>query len=114
MQATRSLASNRPAQPAGPRSAKSAISIRRHLIVRCRTDRRRAASGPGHERGGELPMGFAPPFVSAFTAGLIIVMQMLLLLGVVRARLRVRQSIGDGGNQELLLAIRRHGNFTEN
>ena len=59
-------------------------------------------------------MNFAPPLVSAFTAGLIIVMQMLLLFGVVRARFRVRQSIGDGGNQELLLAIRRHGNFTEN
>jgi uncharacterized protein len=59
-------------------------------------------------------MNFAPPIVTAFTAGLIIVMQMALALGVIRARGRARQSIGDGGDQELLLAIRRHGNFAEN
>jgi uncharacterized membrane protein YecN with MAPEG domain len=59
-------------------------------------------------------MNFAPPIVSAFTAGLIIVIQMALAFSVVRARRRARQSIGDGGDQELLLAIRRHGNFAEN
>jgi uncharacterized membrane protein YecN with MAPEG domain len=59
-------------------------------------------------------MTIAPPIVSAFTAGLIMVMQMALLFSVVRARRRARQSIGDGGNQQLLLAIRRHGNFAEN
>jgi uncharacterized protein len=59
-------------------------------------------------------MNFAPPIVTAFTAGLIIVLQMALALGVIRARGRARQSIGDGGDQELLLAIRRHGNFAEN
>ncbi len=59
-------------------------------------------------------MSFAPPIITAFTAGLIIVMQMALALSVVRARGRARQSIGDGGDQELLLAIRRHGNFAEN
>jgi uncharacterized membrane protein YecN with MAPEG domain len=59
-------------------------------------------------------MNFAPPIVTAFTAGLIMVMQMALLFSVVRARRRARQSIGDGGNQQLLLAIRRHGNFAEN
>jgi hypothetical protein len=59
-------------------------------------------------------ISFAPPIVTAFTAGLIIIMQMALLFGVVRARRRARQSIGDGGNPQLLLAIRRHGNFAEN
>jgi uncharacterized protein len=59
-------------------------------------------------------MSFAPPMVSSFTAGLIIIMQMALALSVVIARARTRQSIGDGGNQQLLLAIRRHGNFAEN
>jgi uncharacterized membrane protein YecN with MAPEG domain len=59
-------------------------------------------------------MSFTPPIVTALTAGLTIVTQMLLLLGVVRVRHRARQSIGDGGNRELLMAIRRHGNFVEN
>jgi uncharacterized protein len=59
-------------------------------------------------------MNFAPPIVTAFTAGVIIVMQMALAFSVVRARRRARQSIGDGGDQGLLLAIRRHGNFAEN
>jgi uncharacterized membrane protein YecN with MAPEG domain len=63
---------------------------------------------------GELPMSFTPPIVTAFTAGLIIVMQMALAFSIVRTRRRARQSIGDGGNQQLLLAIRRHGNFAEN
>jgi uncharacterized membrane protein YecN with MAPEG domain len=58
-------------------------------------------------------MSFTPPIVSAFTAGLIILMQMALAFSVVLTR-RARQSIGDGGDQELLLAIRRHGNFAEN
>jgi uncharacterized protein len=59
-------------------------------------------------------MSFTPPIVSAFTAGLIILIQMALAFSVVLARRRARQSIGDGGDQELLLAIRRHGNFAEN
>jgi uncharacterized protein len=59
-------------------------------------------------------MSFTPPIVTAFTAGLLIIMQMALLFSVVRARRRVRQSLGDGGNQELLAAVRRHGNFAEN
>jgi uncharacterized protein len=59
-------------------------------------------------------MSFTPPIVSVFTAGLIILIQMALAFSVVLARRRARQSIGDGGDQELLLAIRRHGNFAEN
>jgi hypothetical protein len=59
-------------------------------------------------------MTFTPPYVSALTAGLLIVTQMVLMLSVVMARRRNRQSVGDGGHHELLLAIRRHGNFAEN
>ena len=59
-------------------------------------------------------MPLAPPILSALTAGVLVVMQMALMLTVVRARRRNRQSIGDGGNAELLAAIRRHGNFAEN
>jgi hypothetical protein len=48
------------------------------------------------------------------TAGVLIVLQMLLLLTVVFARRSNRQSLGDGGNADMLRAIRRHGNLAEN
>lgn len=56
----------------------------------------------------------AIPAVSALTAGILIVMQMLLLLTVVLSRRSNRQSLGDGGNANMLRAIRRHGNLAEN
>jgi hypothetical protein len=56
----------------------------------------------------------AIPAVSALTAGVLIVLQMFLLLTVVFARRRNRQSLGDGGNDNMLRAIRRHGNLAEN
>jgi uncharacterized membrane protein YecN with MAPEG domain len=59
-------------------------------------------------------MTFTPPLISAATAGILILLQTALMMTVVAARRRNRQSIGDGGHQELLLAIRRHGNFAEN
>jgi uncharacterized protein len=59
-------------------------------------------------------MPFMPPILSALTAGVLIIIQMALMLTVVLARRRNRQSIGDGGNPKLLAAIRRHGNFAEN
>jgi hypothetical protein len=59
-------------------------------------------------------MPFTPPLVSALTGGVLIIMQMLLMLAVVRARRRNRQSLGDGGKPEVLQAIRRHGNLAEN
>jgi hypothetical protein len=59
-------------------------------------------------------MTFTPPVVTALTAGILIIMQMGLLFAVVRARRRGRQSLGDGGNAGLLMAIRRHGNLAEN
>jgi len=58
----------------------------------------------------ELPL----PVVSAVTAGALILIQMALALVVVLARRRNRQSLGDGGNPDVLRAMRRHGNFAEN
>jgi uncharacterized protein len=54
------------------------------------------------------------PVVSAVTAGALIIIQMVLTLVVVLARRRNRQSLGDGGNPDVLRAMRRHGNFAEN
>jgi uncharacterized membrane protein YecN with MAPEG domain len=59
-------------------------------------------------------MPFTPPIVSALTAGILIAMQMALMVGVILARRRNRQSLGDGGKQNVLQAVRRHGNFAEN
>ena len=42
------------------------------------------------------------------------VLQMALMLMVGFARLRTNISIGQGDSEELLLAIRRHGNLAEN
>ena len=54
------------------------------------------------------------PVVSALTAGVLVILQMVLMVGVVFARRNSRQSLGDGGNSELLRAVRRHGNLAEN
>ena len=59
-------------------------------------------------------MTLTPPIVSALTAGILIIAQIGLMFSVISARRRNRQSLGDGGHHELLVAIRRHGNFAEN
>jgi uncharacterized protein len=59
-------------------------------------------------------MPLTPPLISALTAGILIVMQMVLALAVALARRRNRQSLGDGGNKDVLQATRRHGNLAEN
>jgi uncharacterized protein len=59
-------------------------------------------------------MNLSPPYLSALTAGILIIMQVVLMFTVVAARRRNRQSLGDGGHQDLLVAIRRHGNLAEN
>jgi len=56
----------------------------------------------------------AAPIVSAATAGVLIIIQMLLVLTVSFVRRRNKQSLGDGGNDDILRATRRHGNFAEN
>jgi uncharacterized membrane protein YecN with MAPEG domain len=59
-------------------------------------------------------MPFTPPYVTAITAGVLVVMQTALMLSVAVARRRNRQSLGDGGYDDLVRAIRRHGNLAEN
>ncbi len=54
------------------------------------------------------------PVVSVVTVGVLIIFQMAMLLAVVVIRRRDKQSLGDGGNADLLRATRRHGNFAEN
>jgi uncharacterized membrane protein YecN with MAPEG domain len=52
--------------------------------------------------------------IAALTAGILMLLQMLLMAAVIVTRWRVRQSLGDGGNAQLTRAIRRHGNLAEN
>ena len=54
------------------------------------------------------------PFVSAATAGVLVIVQMLLLFAVVIQRRRHGQSLGEGGDPAVQRAVRRHGNFAEN
>ena len=54
------------------------------------------------------------PLYTALTASIIMVLQMALMLMVGFARLRTNTNIGEGDNEEMLLAIRRHGNLAEN
>ena len=55
-----------------------------------------------------------PPVVSAITAGVLIIGQMALMIAVIRVRRGSGPSLGDGGDEHLLAAVRRHGNFAEN
>lgn len=57
---------------------------------------------------------FHAPIISAATAAALLFLQSLLMLGVVLQRRSNRQSLGDGGHDSLLKAIRRHGNLAEN
>ncbi|HJQ61055.1 MAG TPA: MAPEG family protein [Vineibacter sp.] len=53
------------------------------------------------------------PIVTAFWAGLLGLLAFLLALNVVRLRQRRKVGIGDGGHDDLALAVRVFGNFTE-
>ena len=55
----------------------------------------------------------SPPLVTALYAGILGLMAIVLgfLPGSIRGRKKI--SVGDGGDPELLLAMRRHGNFVE-
>ncbi len=53
------------------------------------------------------------PEVTLLYAGLLGIMSIILSSGAGLLRGRTGVSIGDGGSPELLLAMRRHGNFTE-
>ena len=54
------------------------------------------------------------PYISAYAAAFIGVFQIMLMMTVGFARRTTEISLGDGGNEALLLKIRRHGNLTEN
>jgi uncharacterized membrane protein YecN with MAPEG domain len=54
------------------------------------------------------------PYVSATTAGLILILQMLLAFTVSGARGRSETWVGDGGHDDLMRIARRHANLAEN
>lgn len=54
-----------------------------------------------------------PLTITTLYALLLIPIWFLLWMGVTSSRPGFNQSIGDGGRPELLLKIRRHGNFIE-
>lgn len=54
------------------------------------------------------------PIISGYSAALIAILQVILMMTVGIARQSDGVSVGDGGNDALLLKIRRHGNLTEN
>ncbi|MEM8793341.1 MAG: MAPEG family protein [Pseudomonadota bacterium] len=54
------------------------------------------------------------PAIAALTAGVLIIMQIILMLSVGLYRGKVNVGVGTGDNLELERKIRRHGNFAEN
>ena len=54
------------------------------------------------------------PAIAAITAGILVIMQVILMLMVGMSRLKTQVGIGDGGDEALALKIRRHGNLAEN
>ena len=53
------------------------------------------------------------PHITALYAGLLGLLSLYLSFQAGSLRGRLKVSIGDGGHQELLLAMRRHANFIE-
>ncbi len=53
------------------------------------------------------------PIITSLFAGILGLMSIWLSAGAGNMRGKTGISIGDGGNQDLLLAMRKHGNFTE-
>ena len=58
-------------------------------------------------------MQFHPPLVTALWAGLNGLLALGLAIHVTRTRARLRIGIGDGGNAEMMQAIRLHANNAE-
>jgi uncharacterized membrane protein YecN with MAPEG domain len=56
----------------------------------------------------------AVPLISALTAAILVLGQMALMFTVIGERWRARQSLGEAGDETLLRAVRRHGNYAEN
>jgi uncharacterized protein len=53
------------------------------------------------------------PTLIALTSALLTLLLIGLSLNISRLRIRYKQSFGDGGHKDLLLAIRAHGNTLE-
>lgn len=56
----------------------------------------------------------AYPFITAITAGVLAILQSVLMLAVGMKRLKYSQGVGDGGHEDLTRVVRRHGNLAEN
>lgn len=54
------------------------------------------------------------PKVTACAAAVLAILQMLLMAAVSAQRLKTGTTIGDGGDEALTRAVRRHGNLSEN
>ena len=54
------------------------------------------------------------PVITAVTAGILAILQSLLMMTVGFKRLQYSQGIGDGGHEDLARIMRRHGNLVEN
>lgn len=54
------------------------------------------------------------PFITCITAGLLLLLQIILAMTVSINRGRLKAPIGDGGNTAMLRLTRRHANFAEN
>lgn len=53
------------------------------------------------------------PVVTALYAGLLGLLAIAIAFAATIKRTRLKISVGDGGNREMLLAMRRHANFVE-
>ncbi len=54
------------------------------------------------------------PIITAYVAALIGILQFALMMAVGLTRASLKVGFGDGGNEALLVKIRRHGNLAEN
>lgn len=53
------------------------------------------------------------PSITLLYAGLLGILSIIVTLGVGKARSNTGVSLGDGGNTEVITAMRRHANFVE-
>jgi hypothetical protein len=59
-------------------------------------------------------MTIIPPVISAFTAGILILLQTALVFAAVNQRRQHGPSLGEGTDPNVIKAVRRHGNLAEN
>lgn len=55
-----------------------------------------------------------PPVISAFTAGILILLQTPMLFAAINQRRQHGPSLGEGDDPDVIRAVRRHGNLAEN